>query len=67
MLLLDYLGKKMFLKSMNSDYISKKKAVSRKNYIQNDKINFEYDSTTSFKNKKISKKILRRYQPDNNM
>lgn len=65
LLLLDNLGKNMFLKSIHKDQEStnKKIVISRKN----SEFHFQNDSTHSVKNKKFSKKMLRKYQPDNNM
>jgi len=71
LLLLDYLGKNMFMKSIDTDHdhvsTNKKIVISRKNNLQNSEFHFQYDTIPNLKNKKISKKILRRYQPDNNM
>lgn len=64
LLLLDHLGKKMF------SIPNKKISNCKKNHFPNVDINFityNYESSEALKQKKISKKILRRYKPETNI
>jgi hypothetical protein len=78
--LLAYLGKNISAPSQNNEIKEqlKKVSIGQKNTIQNRDMNFitfEYESTHNLhdqrinkkNNKKISKKMLRRFQPDTNM
>jgi hypothetical protein len=66
------LGKNMILGPKNKESVRsfKKLSVCRKNNVQSREMNFvtyEYDQAHNFKQKKMSKKILRRYIPNDNI